>query len=201
MGLPKVKESWTVAEYFAFEKTSPIRYEYVDGQVYAMSGVSKNHNRIAGNLYVLLIERLAGKGCEPFITDVRVKVSPRVYYYPDVVVTCDPLVEEDEDTYIAESPRLVVEVLSPSNVRTDRTEKMHEYQFTPGLREYVIIEQDYQQLEIYRHDRPGDPWQKAIFTDPDEQVTLASVEVTFRLGDIYRRVRFAETPAESPSEQ
>ena len=192
MGFAKAKSHWTVEEYLEFEKTSPIRHEYVSGQLYAMAGGTKNHNRIAVDLAGVLNRKFAQQGqpCEAFTSDVKVYVNPEVYYYPDVIVTCDDLTE-DEDDYIAENPALIVEVLSKSTQRTDRFEKMREYQFLPSLREYVIIEQTHYQVEVYRHTTAGEPWQKEIYTDPTQEVFLASVKASFPLAEIYARVRFA----------
>ncbi len=139
MGLPQPKEFWTVEEYLEFEKTSQVRHEYVDGQIYLMDGDSKNHNRIAGGLGSLLNQHLADSNCEAFIENVKLRVRPTLFYYPDVVVTCGPVDVDDEDDYVIDDPVLVVEVLSKSTARIDRTEKLREYQYLPNLREYVLV--------------------------------------------------------------
>ena len=196
MGLAKNKPYWTVEEYLAFEKTSPIKHEYVSGQLYTMAGGTKNHNRIADDFGAVLNRQFAqrGQSCEAFTPDVKVPVNPEVYYYPDVVVACDELTEdEDDDEYIAENPVLLVEVLSKRTQRTDRYEKMREYQFLPSLREYVIIEQTHYQVEVYHHHAAGEAWQKEIHTDPTQEVVLASVNARFTLAEIYGRVRFGAT--------
>ena len=188
---------WTVEEYLAYEKTSSIRHEYVDGQLFAMAGESKNHNRLAFRVCARLALHLEDGNCEAFIENVKVKVSPTRYYYPDIVVACSEP-EEDEDAYIIENPVLIVEVLSPSTTRNDRVEKMNAYQRLPGLREYVIVSQKSIRLEVYRHEQAGDVWQCEVFDDPESEVTFQSVGLSLKLADIYRRVRFAE---ESEEEQ
>ena len=200
MGLAKAKPHWTVEEYLAFEKTSPVKHEYVSGQLYAMAGTSKNHNRIALNLANSLNNRLKQLPCEAFALDIKVYVNPAVYYYPDVIVTCEALVDDEEEDYIAENPFVLVEVISPSTARTDRFEKMREYQFLPSLREYLIVEQTHYQVEVYRHTAAGEPWQKEIYTTPEQEVFLASVKASFTLAEIYARVRFGATSEESESE-
>ncbi|MDX2043072.1 MAG: Uma2 family endonuclease [Acidobacteriota bacterium] len=188
---------WTVEEYLAYEMTSPVRHEYVDGQLFAMAGESKNHNRLAGRLYSGLSFNLAAGNCEAFIENVKVKVSPTRYYYPDVVVSClEP--EEGEDAYVIEAPLLIIEVLSSSTQRNDRVEKMNAYQKLAGLREYVIISQESVRLEVYRHEQAGEAWQCEVFDDTESEVTFQSVGLTLKLADIYHRVRFAE---ESEEEQ
>lgn len=200
MGLAKRRESWTVAEYLAMEKTSPVRHEYVDGQIYAMTGTSKNHNRISVDLGARFNEHLVGGNCEAFVAEVKVRVRPTVYYYPDVVVTCaPPVADEEEDDYIAERPVLIVEVLSKSTARTDQGEKKIEYQQMPGLREYVIIAQDCMRVEVYRHTAAGAAWEPELYTDAETTVQFAAINMHIRLADIYRRVKFAD-PAESENE-
>ncbi len=201
MGFAKAKPHWTVEEYLEFEKTSPIRHEYVSGQLYGMVGGTKNHNRIALDLAGVLNHKLNRSGCEAFVSDVKVHVHPEVYYYPDVVVTCEELAEdEEEDDYIAENPVLLVEVLSKTTQRTDRFEKLREYQFLPSLREYLIIEQTHYQVEVYRHAAAGEAWQKEVYTEPAQEVFLASVKASFTLAEIYARVRFEAHSEEGESE-
>jgi Uma2 family endonuclease len=89
MSFPKKSQRLSVAEYLEAEKDSPVRHEYVDGQIFAMGGASDRHNRIAGNFYSRLNDLLGDGPCEPFISDMKVWVSETVYYYPDVVVACD----------------------------------------------------------------------------------------------------------------
>ncbi len=201
MGFAQAKTHWTVEEYLAFEKTSPIRHEYVSGQLYAMAGGTKNHNRIALDLAGVLNHKLNRSGCEAFVSDVKVYVHPEVYYYPDVIVTCEELTEdEDEDDYIAENPVLLVEVLSKTTQRTDRFEKLREYQFLPSLREYLLIEQTHYQVEVYRHTAAGEAWQKEVYTTPEQEVLLASVKTSFTLAEIYARVRFGANSEEGEAE-
>ncbi len=206
MGLPAKKsyltvdvdENLTVEEYLAFEEQSPIRHEYVDGQIYAMSGVSKDHARITKNIGFEVETHLRDSKCEPYLTDVKVKARATRYYYPDVVVTCEAAAEDPEDPYLIVQPILLVEVLSHTTRRTDKVEKFNAYQQIPGLLEYVIVAQDQLRVEIYRHRKAGDIWQGEVFTAPTEQVTFESIGLSLTLADIYRRVTF---PAPSEGEE
>jgi Uma2 family endonuclease len=201
MGLPKPKGYWTVEEYLEFEKASPVRHEYVDGQIYAMAGESKNHNRIAGRLYSIFDQHLANSNCEAFIENVKLQVRPTLFYYPDVVVTCGPVDVDDEDDYVKDDPVLVVEVLSKSTARIDRTEKLREYQYLPNPREYVIVSQHRVQVEVYRHQTAGEEWSKQVYSDLQSQVHFDSIEARVSLAEIYRRVRFSETIQEIEREE
>lgn len=194
MGLPAQSKLMTVEEYLAFEKKSPTRYEYVDGQIYAMSGVSKNHARLSGNIFAQLHSHLAGKPCEPYQVDVKVKASNSRYYYPDVVVICEAASEDAEDEYLIINPILLVEVLSPTTQRTDKVEKFNTYQQIPGLLEYLIVAQDQMRVEVYRHRKAGDVWQGEVFTESAEQILLESIGINLSLAEIYRRVSFSPLP-------
>jgi Uma2 family endonuclease len=190
MGLPAKVSYMTVEQYLDYETKNPIRYEYVDGFVYAMSGASKNHARLSGNIFARLHSFLANSPCEPYQTEVKVRASSSRYYYPDVVVTCEAAAEDPEDVYLIVSPILLVEVLSPSTSRTDKVEKFNTYQQIPGLLEYVIVAQDEMKIEIYRHRKAGDPWLGEVRTEAHEQITFESIGLSLSLADIYRRVVF-----------
>lgn len=187
MSLPKERLSLGVAEYLAGERDCAVRHEYVAGQAYAMAGASARHNRIALNIAGRLNDLLADGECETFMADMKVRVAPDLFYYPDVVVTCDP---PGADPYFRTEPRLVVEVLSPTTERTDRHEKLAAYRSCPSLQEYVLVSQDGTVVELHR--RAADGWQTELFTQPDDRCFFDSVGLTLTLSDIYRNVRFDE---------
>lgn len=190
MSVQKPQFYISVAEYLDSEKDSPVRHEYVDGQLYAMAGASDRHNRIALNLASRLDGHLNGGPCEVFIADMKVIVDPAVYYYPDVVVTCDP---PGGDPYMRTQPHLLIEVVSPSTERTDRHEKSFAYRRVPSLQEYVLVLQDRMQVEVYRR-QSSDEWTREIFTQPEELVHFASVGLTLRVSAMYRNVRWSDSP-------
>jgi len=136
-----------------------------------------------------LNDHLNGGPCEVFIADMKVIVDPAVYYYTDVVVTCDP---PGGDPYMRIQPRLLIEVVSPSTERTDRHEKAFAYRRVPSLQEYVLVLQDRMQVEVYRR-QSGDEWTREIFTQPEELVHFASVGLTLRVCDMYRNVRWSDS--------
>jgi Uma2 family endonuclease len=156
------------------------RHEYVNGLIYAMTGASRNHNRVGGRMYARLLQHLQGTPCEPFQSDMKVKIQSGNdvrFYYPDVQVTC----EEEIDRYYNEHPCLIMEVLSDSTQRIDRTEKRLAYQMLERLQEYVLLSQDSPYLEIYRR---RTEWQRESFAGT-ESVTLESVDLTFRVEELY----------------
>jgi Uma2 family endonuclease len=175
----------TVAEYLEGELDANVRHEYIDGQVYAMAGASDRHNRIAGNIYARLSFHLGDNPCEPFISDMKLFVSPTLFYYPDVMVSCD---QPASDPYFRTQPVLLVEIMSPSIERTDRHEKLQTYLKIPSLREFAIVLQD--GLEIELHRRTDEDWQTEIYRDPEDNIVFDSISLCLTLGDIYRNVRF-----------
>jgi Uma2 family endonuclease len=187
MSQRKPKVHINVVEYLAGERESVVRHEYVAGEVYAMAGASDRHNRIALNIASRLNNHLAGGPCETFISDMKIKVAADVFYYPDVVVTCDAA---GADAYFRTEPRLIIEVISPTTERIDRHEKMMAHKSVPSLQEYVLVSQDEPRVEVYR--RKDKEWEVSAFTDAEEQLRLTSVELSLSVGEIYRNVRLPE---------
>lgn len=186
MGLPKLKTKLSVEDYLEGEKVSPIRHEFVDGEVYAMAGGSDNHNRIVGEIVTTLSMHLRGSKCEPFFGDIKVRVTSKVYYYPDVLVSCE---ENPDDPYFRNNPILIIEVTSPSTKKIDRREKLLFYQQMPSVQEYVVVDQHKMNVEVHRR-QPNGGWITYYFNEKSDIVELASVDLTIPLPDLYRRVQF-----------
>ncbi|HQV21772.1 MAG: Uma2 family endonuclease [Moraxellaceae bacterium] len=168
-------------DYLAGEKISDIKYEYIDGDVYAMSGASNNHNLIAGNVFLAFANHLKKQPCRPYISDMKVKIGSR-YFYPDVIVDCSNLTG---DSYFTEQPKILVEVLSKSTRRMDETTKRMNYMQIPSLQEYILIEQDFVDVEIIRRETG---WLSEHYFLGDE-LTLSSIGLTLTVEDIYERVQ------------
>jgi len=176
----------TVEEYLEGELHSAVRHEYIGGAVHAMAGASREHNLISGNLYTALDRHFgAHSPCTPFVQDFKVRLlihEEHIFYYPDVVVTCDP---RDTERYYLRFPRLIIEVLSEATEATDRREKLLAYRTIPTLEEYVLVAQDRVDVTLHRR---ADGWQPAGFTALTESVRLESVGLSLTVADIYRRV-------------
>jgi Uma2 family endonuclease len=175
----------TTEEYLEGERVSETRHEYVDGHVYAMAGASDDHNRITANLCGELRERLRGQRCEPFATDMKVKIPPSyadVYYYPDVLVACDPT---DNAKYHRDRPSIIFEVISPDTERVDRREKNIVYRAIPSLTTYVIVEQARPLLTVHRRTETG--WQTEVLEGRNAVLKLPAIGVEIPLERIYER--------------
>jgi Uma2 family endonuclease len=188
MSVPKKLQRLSVAEYLEAERDSPVRHEYVDGQIFAMAGASDRHNRVSINLTSRLDNKLGDGPCEVFMADMKVWVSETVYYYPDVVVACDG---PGADEYYRKQPRLIIEVSSPGTERIDRSEKLLAYKQVKSLKEYVIVSQDRVRIEVCRRGR-GDRWSWELLTELSEELRLESVGLTLTVADVYRRVKFPQ---------
>lgn len=130
----------TPEEYFALEAQSETRYEYLDGEVFAMADASASHNLIKGNLIAALRPSAHQRGCRVFDENMRLAVQDGVYYtYPDVFIGCDPA--DRRDPYLMRHPVLIAEILSPVTAKYDRTEKFGRYQQLPSLRHYLLVAQ------------------------------------------------------------
>ncbi len=171
-------------EYLAGEKIAETKHEYIDGEVFAMAGASASHNRISLNVATLFNVHLDGKPCQPYMSDMKIKVSTK-YFYPDVLVDCSGLAD---DSHVTEKPTLIVEVLSKSTRRMDETTKRIAYTQIDSLLEYVLIEQDFVDIEIIRR-RTG--WQSERFYLGDS-LTFESIALTLTVEDIYARVNNPE---------
>jgi Uma2 family endonuclease len=180
----------TVEEYFRFEEDSPIKHEYVAGEVYAMSGATARHNTIAGNIFTRLFG-FAGDGpCRVFMSDMRVQTAEDKYYYPDVAVVCTPIADLD---VVAREPCVVVEATSPSTARIDRGEKLETYRGIHSLHAYLIVDHRRRRVERHWRDEPGGAWMRAeIVGDDTTLIPIPCLDVHLTLDEIYRRV---ELPA------
>jgi Uma2 family endonuclease len=175
----------TPEEYLAFENESELRHEYVDGVLYAMVGGTDRHNLIAGNLFNALFNHLPDR-CQVFEQTMRLRMlieRAQRFYYPDILVSCSEL---DRAELYREQPILLAEVLSPSTERADRTDKFSAYVTVDTLQEYVLVAQDVPQVEVFRR---RNAWQVETFFATDT-IALESVELTFPVSQIYRRIRF-----------
>lgn len=172
------------ADYLEGEKISEIKHEYSEGEVYAMTGASRNHNIISSNIARQLGNHLENTPCITFIADLKVKAD-NSFYYPDVLVVCN---DDKGDDYYTEFPVIIIEVLSNSTRGRDRVTKMNAYRTIPTLKEYVLIEQNFVDIEICRR---SSHWQSEHYFLGDK-VTFESLELTLSVESIYQRVNNEE---------
>ncbi len=174
---------YTYPEYLELEASSEVRYEFFDGAVYAMSGGSPDHSRLAASVISILTAQLAGKPCQAFTSDLRVRVlETGLATHPDVSVICGNLERDPEDANTATNPVVIVEVLSPSTQRYDREEKAAHYRRIPSLASYVLISRE-EQLEVFSRNQDGS-W--TLRETRDGAAELQAVGCKLSVADVYR---------------
>ncbi len=185
----------TPDEYLAWERDQPIRHEYIDGEVYAMTGGTLPHNDIAVNLTTILRTTLRGTGCKVRMSDAKVRVSAQgPYFYPDVVVSCDE--RDRRATEAIQYPKLIVEVLSPSTAGFDRGDKFKFYRRIPTLEEYVLIDSEKVGIDCYRKSS-GSKWELTVYPeDGGDILELVSLNFQCPLALVYEEVEFPESSSQ-----
>lgn len=174
----------SVEEWRKFERThTDEKYEYIDGQVYLMSGGSLAHSRISSNALRAIEDALSGDSCYVYNSDASVRLSETRYTYPDISVSCDSGDQPTTDKLEVQAARVVVEVLSDSTEGKDRIRKANLYHACPTIQEYVLIATKYQAVEVQR--RAGDDWTIHLF-GPGDEVELTSLNIRFPLSIFYR---------------
>lgn len=175
-------------EYLRLERQAEYKSEYLNGEIFAMSGASHKHNLVAGNIFGELRQQFKGRQCQAYMSDMRLKVTATgLYTYPDVIAICgEPKFEDDYvDTLL--NPTLLVEVLSLSTERYDRIAKTSYYRTLDSLAEHLLVAQDEVRLEQYVKQSNGQ-WLQSEYTSLEQVVDLTSIGCSLSLGDIYDKV-------------
>jgi Uma2 family endonuclease len=182
IAIPQQPAKMTIEEYLTWELDQDIRYEYINGEIFAMTGGTIPHNDIALNLYTSLRPHLRPRGCRVNISDVKVQVTPKSpYFYPDLIVSCHP--DDLNARKFIQNPKLIVEVLSPGTSNKDRGEKFRYYLTMPSLQEYILI--DSEKISVERYCRgEGRMWLYYPYTTGDI-ITLSSIEFEFPIEMLY----------------
>jgi Uma2 family endonuclease len=182
IAIPQQLPKMTIEEYFTWELDQDIRYEYINGEVFAMTGGTIPHNDIALNLYRPLYSHLRPRDCRVNVSDVKVQVTPKSpYFYPDLIVSCHP--EDLNARKFIQHPKLIVEVLSPGTSSKDRGEKFRYYLTIPSLQEYILI--DSEKISVERYCRgEGRMWLYYPYMTGDI-ITLSSIEFEFPIEMLY----------------
>ncbi len=180
MSLKFAHKPITEQDYLQGELVAEFKHEFIDGEVYAMAGASEYHNLLSGNIFTELKNQLKLKPCRTFIADMKVKVA-NDFFYPDVMVVCQA---DNDFDYYKQSPVIIVEVLSKSTRKFDKTAKRLRYQTISTLEEYVLIEQSIGEIEVFRR---KDHWQSSYYYLGDA-ITFESLGVTVLVEDIYYQV-------------
>lgn len=189
MANPQSPQKMTAEEYLEWEAKQEFRHEYIDGEILAMTGGSLPHNDIALNFYSALYPHVRQKGCRVNVSDVKVQDRKNSrYFYPDLVVSCDPddLTARD----FIQNPKVIVEVLSPGTANYDRTKKLKYYRQISSLQEYVLGDSEEIVVEVYRRGE-GKMWLYYEY-EVGEVITLESIEFECAIDLLYEGVSFEQ---------
>lgn len=170
-------------DYLAFEEKSTVKHEYVGGEVYAMSGVTIRHGRIAFNVAAHLRTAARPRRCAIVLSEVKLRAAPDRFYYPDLILACGHAGDVD---LIIEEPSLIVEVTSPGTRATDRREKLDAYLKIPSLRTYLVVDQRRRHVLAYVREASGE-WQCEEFQGSGE-ITIPFLDTRLTLEQIYEDV-------------
>ena len=188
-----LRKSMTLAEFLEWEERQPLRYEFDGVGPVAMTGGTYGHSTIQRNLAFALTGRLRGKPCQFQGSDLKIQVGDGHIRYPDGMVVCSPI---DRTATVVHEPVVVFEVLSPSTAAKDRIVKAREYQATPSIRRYVMLEQDSVGATVYA--RSGETWTHEILV-ADSILALPEIGVSLPLAEFYEGIVFeAEQDGDEP---
>ena len=193
----QTKPRYTLEEYFELERKSEERYEYWDGEVFSMSGVSPEHAQLEVNFISRLNSRLAGKGCRVFPANIRIKVpSAPPYRYADVSALCgEAKFEEIGGIRAVTNPTLIIEVLSSSTEAYDRGKKFTHYKSIPSFSEYLLVDQNRPHI-THLVKQPDGSWIYNEYNDLSAVVKLTSFNCELPMSEIYENISFASDKAE-----
>jgi len=184
---PQYTQKMTAEEYLEWEAKQELRYEYIDGEILAMTGGTLPHNSIALNFYTALRPHLRQKSCQAYVSDAKVKPSQLSrYFYPDLVVTCDS--DDLKARDFIQNPKIIVEVLSPGTETYDRTKKFKYYRQIPTLQEYVLVDSEEITVEVYRRGE-GKMWLYYEY-EAGEIIALQSIEFECAIELLYEGIVF-----------
>lgn len=175
---------YTYREYLALEQSANVRHEFLDGEIYAMAGGTREHAAICANIISSLSAQLRGRGCQAHSSDLRIRVlETGLATYPDVTVVCGHAELDPDDRNTVTNPTLLVEILSPSTAAYDRGEKLEHYKKIPSLREIVLVAHDERLVEVWLRVE-NDAWSRREARNGS--LVLTAVECTLHVDDVYR---------------
>lgn len=191
--LPKEKFKYTLEDYLKLDHESEEKIEFWDGHIFTLAGASVSHNRIQRNALTALTNKLRGRGCEVFPSDMRVKVPAYPpYRYPDLSALCGkPVFEKLVNQEMLINPQLIIEVLSDSTADFDRGYKFTYYKSIESFTEYILIAQDRPHVSQFIKQEENN-WLNREYNDINEKFHLASLECEIELKELYETVEFPE---------
>jgi Uma2 family endonuclease len=188
--LPEPSKTITREAYLSLERKAELKSEFVDGDVFAMAGASREHNLIAANIVRVLGNQMLDRPCNFYPSDMKVRIERMdAYTYPDIAIACDPEIFEDDHRDVLMNPLAIMEILSESTEAYDRGRKFAHYQFIPSFIEYILISQLSPRVERFVRQNDG-TWIYSIYGAMGEIVPVGSVNCELPVSEIYRKIGF-----------
>lgn len=188
MATNPIPQKWTVEAYLAHELETGIRHEYVDGEIFAMSGGTDKHSLIIANITGALWQKGRQSSCRVYSSDMRVKISDTKYLYPDLSVVCGESTFDDDRHTQLTNPTLVVEVTSPSSQSYDKGIKAEYYRTLSSLQAYLVIDQHQIQAQLFQRQSQG--WLLRQFNLIQQAIPLNFLNYDLPLHDVYFDISF-----------
>jgi len=182
---------WTYSDYLEYEAGNASRHEYYRGAVYSMSGASREHNIIGGNIYISLRTQMRGRSCMAYQNDMQIGFAgEEACFYPDVAAVCRQEQIEKHKGERLLNPMVIVEVLSRSTEAFDKKTKFETYQGIASLTDYLLVRQDRVHVTHYR--RESEDWPSVIYRDIGDEIALPSIDCVLRLADVYDTITWED---------
>ena len=187
------KQKISIEEYLEMENAADEKHEYYKGEIFAMSGAKVSHVIISDNILTVLKQKLKGKSCKPFGSDLRIHIEANTLFtYPDISIICGEIITLNNDDYNVLNPTVIIEVLSKSTKNYDRGEKFKLYRDIAALKEYILVDSESMHIEIFRLNK-NDHWELEEYNSPADTVTIKAINETIFLSEIYDGVRIGDT--------
>lgn len=182
------KQKVSIEAYLEMENAAFEKHEYYQGEIFAMSGAKVPHNQIAGNLSGILYNKLKGKKCKSFGSDLRIHIpSNTLFTYPDISIFCGEVKTLNNDLYNALNPVAIIEVLSKSTKNYDRGEKFRLYRDTATLKEYVLVDSESLNIEVFRLNE-NNHWELEEYKGATDYLYIQSINEKILISEIYEGV-------------
>jgi Uma2 family endonuclease len=187
--LTQTEKTYTAEDYLKFERRDAGKQEYSNGNVLNSTGSSRRHNLIGSNTTIAIGSRVRGHKCEVYVNDMRVKLAPHNYCYPDVVVVNGDPKFEGKELDILLNPTVIVEIMSKSTLYHDKTEKLDRYLAMESVREIMLVKEEDMRVEHY-HKQTINQWTYKIYGNREDVISIESINCKISLSEIYSQIKF-----------
>jgi Uma2 family endonuclease len=185
----QTEKVYTAEDYLKFERRDAGKQEYSNGKVLNSPGSSRRHNLIGSNTTIAIGSRVRGHKCEVYVNDMRVKLAPHNYCYPDVVVVNGEPAFEGKELDILLNPTVIVEIMSRATLNHDKTEKLDRYLAMESVREILLVKEEEMRVEHY-HKQTQNQWTYKIYGNREDIISIESVNCKISLSEIYSQIKF-----------